>query len=109
MTVESLCIHTVTIQQNVAVPDGRGGAPDSWTDLYTDVRCRIQPLSGDERTQWGGTPALITHRIYFHDTSLAITNAMQIVYGTRRFDVEVVRDIDEWGRFLTIDAREEEE
>lgn len=106
MTVESLCIHTITVQENNAVADGRGGMPDNWIDKHVDIAARIQPLSADERAQWGGIPSLITHRIYVGDASLEILESDRIVYDGRLFDIQGVRDIDEWGRFLTIDARE---
>ena len=106
MSVESLCIHTITVQRNAAVADGKGGTPDDWTDKHIGIKARIQPTSASERAQWGGTPTMITHRIYVSDTTLEILEKDRILYGTRVFDVEGVRDIDEWGRFLTIEARE---
>ena len=110
MTVESLSIHTITVQENTAVSDGKGGTPDSWVNKHVDIRARIQPLatpaSAAERSQWGGTPSIITHRIYVPDASLEILESDRIVFGSRIFDIQTVRDIDEWGRFLTIDARE---
>ena len=106
MSVESLCVHTITIQRNSAVSDGRGGTPDNWVTKHKDIAARIRPVGAREQAQWGGTPALLTHIVYVADASLEILEKDRILYGTRSFDVLGVRDIDELGRFLTIDARE---
>ncbi len=108
MSVETLSIHTITIEQNTgtATGDGKGGWPDSWAVKYEDIKARIQPRSANERSQWGGLPTVGTHVIYVPDASLAITEKDRIIFGTRTFNILGVRDIDEWGRFLTIDAEE---
>jgi len=106
MSVETLCIHTVTIQRNAPVTDRKGGMPDNWADLYANVKARIRPASASERSQWGGLPTVISHIVYFHDATLAILEKDEIVYGARRFNVLGVRDVDEWGRYLIVTAEE---
>ena len=106
MSVESLCIHTVTIRRNNPVPDRKGGTPDNWEDLYVDVKARIRPASANERSQWGGLPVTLSHIVYFHDAALDILEKDEIVYGARRFNVLGVRDVDEWGRYLIVTAEE---
>ena len=106
MSVESLCIHTVSVREKTSAPDRKGGNPFTWTDKYADINVRIQPLSANETTEWKGVPTIITHRIYDHDATHDIDETMIIVFGTREFNVIGVRNIDEWDRFLTIDARE---
>jgi len=80
--------------------------PDSWADLYADVKARIRPASASERSQWGGLPVVLSHIVYFHDASLGILERDEIVYGTRRFNVLGVRDVDEWSRYLIVTAEE---
>ena len=106
MSVETLSIHTITVQQNNAVPDGKGGTPDNWANVYADISARIRPVSAREQSQWGGVPEMLTHIIYVPDASLTIRANNRILYGTRVFDVLGARDIDEWGRFLTLEVRE---
>ena len=106
MSVESLCIHTVTIQRNAPTADRKGGMPDNWTDLHVGVKARIRPASASERAQWGGLPTVASHIVYFHDATLGILEKDEIVYGARRFNVLGVRDVDEWGRYLIVTAEE---
>ena len=106
MSVESLCIHTVTIRRNTPTDDHKGGRPEHWADLHADVKARIRPASAVERAQWGGLPSILSHIIYFHDATLGILEKDEIVYGVRRFNVLGVRDVDEWGRYLIVTAEE---
>ena len=106
MSVKLLCIHTVTVQRNTPTNDEKGGRPDSWADLYVDVKARIRPASASERAQWGGLPVVASHIVYFHDASLDIRESDEIVYGAKRFNILGVRDVDEWGRYLIVTAEE---
>ena len=106
MSVESLSIHTITVQRNEATFDGKGGMPDSWTDKYTAVACRIQPRSASERAKWGGVPTMATHVIYVPDATLDILEDDRIVFGERTFNVVGSLNMDEWDRFLTVDVEE---
>ena len=86
MSLSSLCRDSVTIQQNTPTSDGAGGMPASWSDLYTNVACRIQ-ISGaryirrqaDQR--WGAMATLATHRIFIPDGTLTLREDMRIVRG----------------------------
>lgn len=106
MSVDSLCIHEITVQRNTAMPDGRGGMPDNWIMKYANVKARVRPVSARESGQWGGVPTTGTHIVYVSDAALGILEKDRIVFGTRIFNVLGVRNIDEWDKFLTIDAEE---
>ena len=106
MSVKTLCIHTVTVQRNNAVPDRKGGRPDNWEDMHVDIKARIRPVSAREAAQWGGLPTTVTHIVYVHDATLEILEKDRIVYNERTFNVLGVRDVDEWGRYLIINAEE---
>jgi len=106
MSVKKLCIHTVTIQRNTPTNDRKGGRPDSWAALHTDIKARIRPASANEIAQWGGLPVRLSHIVYFHDASLDILERDRIVYGTRTFNILGVRDVDEWSRYLIVTAEE---
>ena len=107
MTVASLSVHRVDIYRNIGVPDGRGGVPDNWAPDEIRVPCRIVPLSAKELAGlWKGEPTKLTHRIYFPDTSIDLNEGEQIRYGTRIFNVQGVRNVDELDRFLTVEVEE---
>jgi len=106
MSVETLCIHTIDVQRNNPTPDRKGGRPDNWEALHTSIKARIRPVSARELAQWGGLPTVLTHIVYVADASLEIREKDRIVYGGRTFNVLGVRDVDELGRYLIINAEE---
>jgi len=106
VSVASLCIHSITVQQNLQVSDGAGGNKDVWSDLYSGVAARLNPLSAIEQAKWLGLPVIATHKVYIADASLDVHEGHQILYGSRVFNVLGVRNIDEWSKFLTVDVFE---
>ena len=107
MSLQSLCNAVCDVRSNAATaPDAYGNTADDWSDLYTDTACRVRPLSAREQTRWGERPTIATHRVYFADPTLAITEAMRIVFGTRTFHILGVVDTDEQSRLLYADCEE---
>ena len=101
-----LCDKQITIQQNLGVPDGRGGTPENWITKYSKVNARIQPLSASERVQWGALAADISHTIYIANGALDVKPSERIVWDSRTFKILGVRNIDELDEFLTVTVRE---
>ena len=106
MSVDSLCIHRITIQENTATPDGKGGNPATWSNKHVNIKARIRPIAAREDERWEGVAADLTHTIYISDASLNIRESDRMLYGTRTFDILGVRDIDEWGRYLQLGVEE---
>lgn len=106
MSVESLSVHRVNIQQDVGTADGAGQVPESWVAAQSNVMCRIRPVTADERAKWSGEPIIATHVVYFPDTSVPLTEKSRLIYGTRVFAVIDVRNVDELDRYLIVRCRE---
>ena len=106
MSVETLSIHTISVQQNNPTPDRKGNVPDNWEAKYTDIKARIMSASANEQAKWGGVPTMLTHVIYIPDATQDIKEKDRIIFGSRTFDVLGSRNIDEWDKFLTINCRE---
>ena len=106
MSVETLCIHTITIQENTAVPDGKGGNPATWTTKHANIKARIRPIAAREDERWEGVAADLTHTVYIADATLDIKEKDRVVFGSRTFDILGVRDIDEWNRYLQLGVEE---
>lgn len=106
MDIGSLCVHTIKIQTNAAVGDGKGGLPDSWQVRYANVAARIRPLSATEQAKWGGLPTIASHKVYIADGNLDISEADRIVWGSRTFRILGVVNPDEQDYFLQLDCEE---
>ena len=106
MTVETLCDKRVYIQQDKGTADGEGNTPESWTTKYSDVAARIRPTSARERQAWGGLPTVASHVIYVADASLTLLEKDRIFWDGRVFNVLGVRNPDEQGEYLIVDAEE---
>jgi len=107
MSIRGLCIHSITVQENTGTQDGSMNTLEVWGDKYTSVAARIMPVDVNVETRWGGQPSIGSHKIFISDTSLTITEADRIVYGTRTFTIlGGPRNVDEMDRMLVLDVRE---
>jgi SPP1 family predicted phage head-tail adaptor len=105
VSVATLSVHTVQVQRTTDTTDAAGGIVRGWATHLT-LSCRIQPRSGRERVLYSRDTETVTHIIYFPG-SPDIQHKDRIKYGSRFFEVLLVRDIDELGTFLTVEAKEE--
>ena len=101
-----LCDKTVTVQSNAATLGADMTRADSWATLYENVSVRIVPLSARQLTAYMGAPSRPTHRVYVAATSLAITTAHRLLYGSRILNIQGVRNPHEQGRFLVLECEE---
>jgi len=85
--------HYVKLQSSTNASDGYGQESKVWaTD--ESIFAQIQPLRGSELLEYQQLSTELSHRIIIRYTSNA-TPAKRILWGTRIFDINVVRNIDE--------------
>ena len=96
--------HRVTIQEEVATPDGGGGYALGWADVAT-LWAKVEPLSARERLFAEKLDGVVTHRVVvrFRDD---ITAAMRVLYEGRLFNIRGVLETGERERFTEILAEE---
>lgn len=83
----------VAIQSKQTVRDAAGGASHTWvTD--TTVWAHIAPASGKELYAGEQVKAEVTHKITIRYYS-ALTTTKRLLYGTRVFDINFIKNIDE--------------
>ena len=85
--------HYVQIQSSANAQDDCGQQSKVWT-TEESIFASIQPLRGQELLEFQQINAELTHRIIIRYTSNA-TPAKRIKFGTRIFDINVVRNINE--------------
>ena len=83
----------VGIQTKQTVRDEAGGTIDTWVTGNT-VWAHIAPASGKELFAGEQVKAEVTHKITMRFYS-AMTTRKRIIYGTRIFDVNFIKNIDE--------------
>lgn len=97
----------VTIQLRSKSRDEFGEPVQRWASKQT-VWASITPVSGEEKDARSGEYAETSHRIVMrYGPKLRARDRLK--YQGRVFDVEAVRNIEERGRFLEIDATEIED
>lgn len=108
MSVRSLSIHKATIQYQTQTADVYGTFTTTWTARYTDMPCRIVPMSGEQRAIYNKENTVATHIMFVPTpaTYSGIVENDKVVYGSRTFHIELVRNIDEWNHHYEIILRE---
>ena len=95
--------HKVTVQKPITVSDA-GYESVSYTDVAT-VWASIAPLKGREFWTAKQIASTVTHRVIIRYRSDVSAN-YRILFGSRVFDIETVRNIDERGRWLVMECIE---
>ncbi len=107
MSFRSLMNKKMNVRRRTRTTDGAGGFTYAYSNVYTSIPCRIQPMSGREQAIYGMEDKSIpTHNIFTLGKYTGITTDTEITVGSRIFDVTMVRNIDEMGHHLEIEARE---
>ena len=70
------------------------------------VPCRLQPYSGRELFTAGKTTVFASHRLFMAVPSVAITEADKVRFGSRDFEISLIKDWDEADRYYRLDLLE---
>ncbi len=105
MSFRSLMNSKMNVRTITFTPDDFGGQTPTTTTKYTDVPCRIQPMSGAEAIRYGGERTEVFLKV-FCPATYSIVEENQLVYSGKVYDVTLVRNIDKIGHHLEIEARE---
>ena len=107
MSIASLCNTTVTVYSVARTVDAFGTWTETETALYTDMPCRIQPMSGKERVIYASERNEVTHKL-FCEAIYSGLNERTVVVDTSsvRYDVVSARNIDNMDHHLEVELRE---
>lgn len=106
MSLKKLYNQTAVIERYTKTADGMGGNTIVWVTSSTDVKCRVQPLAGDESIAHSRVEVRITHKVYCA-TTVDVLEKDRIVVDELTLRIHTVRDIDRLRRFYTIECEEE--
>lgn len=107
MSVRSLCNNKATVFKWVRVRDGHGGVSRTSDAVYTNMPCRIQPVSGSEAWLYNRESVVVDTKMFVPPGYPNITGDCFIVdKNGKRYDVEFPADIDNLGHHLEVAMRE---
>lgn len=97
----------ITVQSQTQTPDGQGGVSIVWADVIS-VWAKVEPVSQRERIYSQALQYRRTHKVVMRFNSLTstITTDMQIIFGSRTFQIKSIVDPDERGFYLALDCEE---
>jgi len=95
----------IIIQTATKVQDDFGEETETWANTAT-MWASIQPVSGSEGITGNQINPEVTHKIMMRYRA-GVTPANRVLYGTRVFDINVVRNIFEENRWLELLCRED--
>lgn len=96
--------HRVTQQREQQTPDGGGGFELAWTNVAT-FWAAVEPMVGRESLEARQLEDTITHKIVCRGPR-DIKAADRILFDGRAFNVRSVKDIQERGHRIEIEADE---
>jgi SPP1 family predicted phage head-tail adaptor len=96
--------HRVQIQQATETRSTDGSVVQAWSN-FAAAHAEIVPLSGSEDYVAQGLSASVVYRITTRHIS-GVVPKMRILWGSRVFEIENVRNIDERGRWLVMNCEE---
>ena len=96
--------HRITIQSQTETRSASGQVNIDWAD-YLSAWASIEPLRGREYLEGRQAEASVDHRIRMRYRG-GITPDMQVVYGSRTFQIVSVINVIEGSRELNLMCRE---
>ena len=115
MTLQSLLSKTVSVNSQTLTTVGGMRKKAFTTVKYAALPARIQPIKTNVMVWYQRDGIKVSHTIYIGSpgmqplsagAGITITQGEQILYGSRKFLVQGVRNIDEANVFLTVDCLE---
>lgn len=99
--------HRVTIQAPLSASQSATGREvPTWGDVYT-CWASIAPLTGREYFVAQQTQMELTHEVTLRfTTAISLRPKMRLAYGTRLFDIEVIRHLGERRQEVRLICRE---
>jgi SPP1 family predicted phage head-tail adaptor len=94
----------ISLQQEVRLGDGGGGAVLNWEEV-AELWAAVEPMNGRENIQGEKVSGTQLYRVRFRCEEYVRT-AMRIVWQERALNIRSIRHVDARGRLLEIIAEE---
>ena len=98
--------HRITVQSNTDAYDDYGDLSNSW-DTGSEIWGSVNPISGKEEDLGSELVGVVTHFIKVrYRASISVSVANRIVFDSRVFQIESVRNWQERNVFLELLCKE---
>lgn len=101
-----LLVKLVTVNRPTATKDSEGGISESYTAVYSDVPCSVQPAATKDIQLYAQRQVQITHT-FFVAKAMTLKPGDRLAYNSRTFLFQGMRNLIELGRVYAIDALED--
>ena len=102
MSFKSLLNSTVDIYRKTDTADGQGGYTSAWAAIHSGKKCRFQALTSKEAVLTYDKTAIFANYYVHMEHISGLAEGDRIYLGTRKFEVKLVQDWDEVGKYLKL-------
>jgi|SRR5690554_2629186 len=97
--------YTITVEGYVKKTNAIGEEEKVWSDNKGTVKGKIWQLSGNETYMSNRDTRIVNYRTAFDKPSFEITEEDRLDYNGKKYDIEVVNDLDTRGIRLQVDLK----
>lgn len=98
--------HVIYVETKTEARDATGGVTETWTIPQNGKRyASVEPLTGREFLEAQSVGSDITHKIRMRHYD-GLTPTMRIKFGSRTFNIEQVRNVEERDRATEVMVKE---
>lgn len=102
MSFASLLNSVVDIKRKVQTADGQGGYTTAWAVIHKRVPCRFQALTSKEAMLSYDKAAVFANYFVHMEHLSDIAEGDRIYLGARTFEIKLVQDYAEIGKYLKL-------
>lgn len=107
MSFQSLLDNSLDIKRESLTTDGMGGYTRAYAVLYTNVRCRFETTSRKaEILALGGKADVYPDYYVYMEYLSAIKEGDHIIFDSRTFEIKLVEDWSERGKYMRLSVVE---
>lgn len=95
--------HLISIQSSLGTVGDAGDPQPGWdeTTPFAQSYASIEPLRASEIASAGGVGYSSTHRVTMRYRA-GVTSEMRVVFGVRLFNIDAIRNLEEYGEVLEL-------
>lgn len=103
--IDNLLWHQVNVNRPTPGKSANGAVTNTYAAAYTNLACQVQPVKAQWLLMYQQRKIEISHSVYF-GSNPTVKNGDQIVFGSRTFLVQGIRDLTEQGKVKVVDCLE---
>ena len=106
MSFKNLLNNRVDVVYDTIAEDAYGGNTATQVYRFRRIKARVEPMSGREIALYKRDEVVATHKVFCDAKYKAMKEKDRILFGSRKFNVLLVREIDLMGHHLEIEVQE---